>query len=80
MGVGVRGAVIQGLHPFDVALRIKIAVEMTTLAVFCDDTIALIHGEVPVQGIIEGLGMTGGEAQERTQRAEDDPVFHGKAS
>jgi hypothetical protein len=68
------------LRSFDVALRIKVAMDMTTLAVFCDDTIPLICLEVPLQGVVEGLGMTGREAQERTQRAKDEPMLHGNAS
>jgi hypothetical protein len=36
------------LHPFDVALRIKVAVDMTALAVFRNDSIAFIRLEVSV--------------------------------
>jgi hypothetical protein len=68
------------LRTFDVALRIKVAMDMTTLAVFGNDTISLICLKLSSQGIVKGLGMTGREAQERTQRAKDVPVLHGHAS
>ncbi|ETW96516.1 MAG: hypothetical protein ETSY1_26325 [Candidatus Entotheonella factor] len=54
---------------FNVALWIKVTVNMTTLAVFRNDLITLIDRKVSPQGVIEGSGMTGREAQERTQRA-----------
>ncbi len=61
---------------FDMALRIKIAMDMTTLTVFRNHAISLIYREVPPQGIVERFGMTSREAQERTQRAKDSPVLH----
>jgi hypothetical protein len=64
------------LHTLDVALRIKVAVDMTTLTIFGNDAIPLICFELPSQGIVKGSGMTRHEAQERTQRAKDEPMLH----
>jgi hypothetical protein len=53
------------LRTLDVALRIKVAVDVTTLTIFGNDTIPLIGLEVTSQGIVKGSGMTSHEAQER---------------
>jgi hypothetical protein len=68
------------LGKFDMALGIKVAVNVTALAVFCNDAIPFICLQVSLQGIIEGFGMAGREAQECTQSAKNNPVLHNNAS
>lgn len=80
MGAGVGRAIIESLRALDMTLRIKVTVNMTTLAVIRNDAIALVGCELPPQRIIKGFGMTGREAQERTQRAKKKPVLHRNAS
>ncbi len=62
------------------AQRIERAMDMTTLAVLRDDTIPLCQRETSPQGFIKGSGLTGCEAQERTQRAKQKPGSHDNAS